>query len=283
MSVEDFFVREHEFLICVDSDGCVMDTMNCKHFHCFGPSLTLEWGLEEWEDAILRRWNDINLLQMTRGIRRFKALAMLLDEVNAKYTRIPGVETLKAWTESSQALSHEALADAIEEETDPEGKLCLEKALNWSMTVNDEITKLPDALRKPFGGVRAALAAAARYADIAVISGANSESVRGEWERHGLLPYANTILTPDSSGVESCVKTMIAQGYEPENILMVGDAPVDMAASKKMGIHFYPIMADWEEESWEAFTDEALPRFVLRQYDAYEEERTQIFIENLGG
>jgi histidinol phosphatase-like enzyme len=76
---------------------------------------------------------------------------------------------------------------------------------------------------------------------------------------------------------------MIAQGYSPENILMVGDAPVDMTAAKKMGIHFYPIMADWEEESWEAFTDEALPRFVLRQYDAYEEERTQIFVENLGG
>ena len=283
MSVEDFFVREHDFLICVDSDGCVMDTMNCKHFHCFGPSLTLEWGLEEWEDAILRRWTDINLLQMTRGIRRFKALALLLDEVNAKYIRIPGVERLKAWAETSQTLTHEELAEAIEAETDPEGKLCLQKALNWSLTVNDEITKLPDALRKPFGGVRAALAAAARYADIAVISGANSVSVQGEWERHGLLPYANCILTPDSSGVESCVAAMIAQGYQRENILMVGDAPADMTAAKKMGIHFYPIMADWEEESWEAFTDEALPRFVLHQSDAYEEERTQIFVENLGG
>ena len=231
----------------------------------------------------MRRWTDINLLQMTRGIRRFKALALLLGEVNTKYTRIPGFETLKAWTESSQALSHEELVEAIEAESDPEGKLCLQKALNWSMTVNDEITKLPDALRKPFGGVRAALAAAARYADIAVISGANSVSVRGEWERHGLLPYADVILTPDCRGVESCVETMISQGYQPENILMVGDAPVDMTAAKKMGVHFYPIMADWEEESWDAFTDEALPRFIRRQYDAYGEERTQIFIENLGG
>ena len=151
MSVFDFFTKEHDYLICVDSDGCVMDTMNCKHFHCFGPSLTMEWGLEEWEDAILRRWIDINLLQMTRGIRRFKALAMLLDEINIKYTRIPGVETLKAWAESADTLSNESLAAAIEAEQDPEGKLCLEKALNWSLTVNEEIAKLPDALRKPFG------------------------------------------------------------------------------------------------------------------------------------
>ena len=39
MSVFESFVRKHDFLVCVDSDGCVMDTMNCKHFHCFGPCL----------------------------------------------------------------------------------------------------------------------------------------------------------------------------------------------------------------------------------------------------
>ena len=283
MSVEDSFVREHDFLICVDSDGCVMDTMNCKHFHCFGPSLTVEWGLEEWEDAILRRWTDINLLQMTRGIRRFKALAMVLREVNTKYTRIPGIDALQAWTETSPVLSNEALEEAIEKETDPEGKLCLQKALNWSTTVDDEVTKLPDALCKPFGGARAALSAAARYADIAVIAGANSAPVEREWERHGLLPYASIILTPDADGVEKYIETMVSRGYSPDHILLIGDAPLDLESARKAGIHFYPIMADWEEESWEAFTDEALPRFVLRQYDAYEEERTQIFIENLGG
>ena len=67
MSFFDSFVKKHEYLVCVDSDGCVMDTMNCKHFHCFGPCMVTEWGLEEWEDTILRRWTDINLLQMTRG------------------------------------------------------------------------------------------------------------------------------------------------------------------------------------------------------------------------
>ena len=61
MSIFDSFVKKHDYLVCVDSDGCVMDTMNCKHFHCFGPCMVTEWGLEAWKDEILDRWNVINL------------------------------------------------------------------------------------------------------------------------------------------------------------------------------------------------------------------------------
>ena len=28
MSIFDSFERKHDYLVCVDSDGCVMDTMN---------------------------------------------------------------------------------------------------------------------------------------------------------------------------------------------------------------------------------------------------------------
>jgi len=80
MSVFDSFEKKHDYLVCVDSDGCAMDTMNCKHFHCFGPCMVTEWALEQWEEEILHRWNDINLFQMTRGINRFKGLVMALLE-----------------------------------------------------------------------------------------------------------------------------------------------------------------------------------------------------------
>ena len=30
MSIFDTFERKHDYLVCVDSDGCVMDTMNCS-------------------------------------------------------------------------------------------------------------------------------------------------------------------------------------------------------------------------------------------------------------
>ncbi|MBR6607823.1 MAG: HAD family hydrolase, partial [Oscillospiraceae bacterium] len=106
MSVFDTFVKKHDFLVCVDSDGCAMDTMNCKHFHCFGPCMVDEWALDEWRELILKRWNEINLFQMTRGINRFKGLAMALSEISAKYTPIVGVEALKAWADTAPALSN---------------------------------------------------------------------------------------------------------------------------------------------------------------------------------
>lgn len=31
------YVKKKDFLICVDSDGCAMDTMDIKHIKCFGP------------------------------------------------------------------------------------------------------------------------------------------------------------------------------------------------------------------------------------------------------
>ena len=96
-SVLETFVRRHDFLVCVDSDGCAMDTMNCKHMQCFGPCMVREWGLEQWSEEILTRWNEINLFQMTRGINRFKGLALALDEINDRYVKIPGVKALGEW------------------------------------------------------------------------------------------------------------------------------------------------------------------------------------------
>ena len=32
----DEFVKKKRYLICVDSDGCAMDTMDVKHIRCFG-------------------------------------------------------------------------------------------------------------------------------------------------------------------------------------------------------------------------------------------------------
>ena len=112
MSIFDTFVRKHDYLVCVDSDGCVMDTMNCKHFNCFGPCMITEWGLEAWKDEILERWNVINLFSMTRGINRFKGLAMALGEINEKYTPITGIAALQHWAATAPALSNDAVAMA---------------------------------------------------------------------------------------------------------------------------------------------------------------------------
>ncbi|MBQ8751670.1 MAG: HAD family hydrolase, partial [Clostridia bacterium] len=99
------YQKQKDWLICVDSDGCAMDTMDIKHFRCFGPCMVTEWGLEAWREEILIRWNAINLYTMTRGINRFKGLALALSEIHDRYCPIPDVEDLVHWAEHSGELS----------------------------------------------------------------------------------------------------------------------------------------------------------------------------------
>ena len=33
------FEKSRDFLICIDSDGCALDTMDVKHMRCFAPCL----------------------------------------------------------------------------------------------------------------------------------------------------------------------------------------------------------------------------------------------------
>ena len=180
MSIFDSFEKKHDYLVCVDSDGCVMDTMNCKHFNCFGPCMVTEWGLEAWKDEILARWNEINLFSMTRGINRFKGLAMALGEINEKYTPITGIAALQHWADTAPALSNDGVAKAAAEAADPDAKLVLEKALSWSKAVNASIVELDEALKVPYVGAKEGLAAAHAFADVAMVSSANRDAVEEE-------------------------------------------------------------------------------------------------------
>ena len=283
MSVFDSFVRAHDYLICVDSDGCVMDTMNCKHFHCFGPSLVLEWALEQWQEEILRRWNEINLFQMTRGINRFRALAMVLKEISGKYTPIIGVDGLQHWVDTAPALSNEALLKAMDAETDEDTRLCMYKALVWSLAVNESVNRLHVEQKKAFDGAELALIKAHGFADVAVISGANRDAVEEEWGALGLLEHADIVLAQDVGSTAHCIEKMLAFGYDRDKVLLIGDDPGDSEAARESGIWFYPILVNWEEESWEECRVAAMEWLRQGMYHLYQDEKRQVFVENLGG
>ena len=103
------FKKTKNFLVCVDSDGCAMDTMDIKHIRCFGPCMIEVWQLQKWEEKILKRWNEINLYTITRGINRFKGLSMALSEINEQYQAIDGIEDLIFWSENADELSQTTL------------------------------------------------------------------------------------------------------------------------------------------------------------------------------
>jgi phosphoglycolate phosphatase-like HAD superfamily hydrolase len=283
MSIFDTFEKKHQYLICVDSDGCVMDTMNCKHFHCFGPCMVAEWHLDRWREAILQRWNEINLFSMTRGINRFKGLAMALQEIDGKYTKITGVDALVHWASTAPALSNDALAKAIEEATDADTKQILSKALSWSKAVNASIVALDEALKVPYAGSAEGLAAAHSFADVAMVSSANRDAVEEEWGKFGLLAHTDIVLAQDIGSKAACIAEMLKFGYDPEKVLMIGDAPGDRDAAKKNGVHYFPILVNHEKESWEEAISTAFPKLQSGAYAPYGAIKEQQFLQNLGG
>ncbi len=282
MSIFDSFERKHAYLICVDSDGCVMDTMNCKHFHCFGPCMVAQWELQQWEKEILDRWNVINLFSMTRGINRFKGLAMALGEIHRQYTPIPGIDALQHWADTAPALSNDGVAKAAAA-SEGDAKIIFQKALSWSQAVNAAIVKLPEALKIPYEGAKDGLAAAHSFADVAMVSSANRDAVEEEWGKFGLLQYTDIVLAQDIGSKAACIRQMLQFGYDPQNVLMIGDAPGDSDAAEKNGIHYYPILVNHEKESWEEAVSLAFEKLRSGDYAPYGAEKKQIFLHNLGG
>ena len=282
MSIFDSFERKHDFLVCVDSDGCVMDTMNCKHFHCFGPCMVAEWGLEAWKDEILQRWNVINLFSMTRGINRFKGLAMALGEINEKYTPIAGIQALQHWADTAPALSNDGVAKAMES-AQGDAQLIFRKALAWSKAVNAAIVELDEALKIPYEGAKEGLAYAHQFADVAMVSSANRDAVEEEWGKFGLLEHTDIVLAQDIGSKAACIKEMLKFGYDLNKVVMIGDAPGDCDAAEKNGVHYYPILVNHEKESWEEAIAVAFAKLQSGQFAPYGAEKKQAFLNNLGG
>lgn len=272
------FARQKDFLVCVDSDGCAIDTMDIKHIRCFGPCLIQEWHLERWEQHVLTRWNELNLYSTTRGANRFKTLAVLLEEVNTYYTPIEGTEELSHWASSSPELSNAALEKAAKSARGP----ALQKALHWSQAVNSAIDTLPADAKKPFEGVLEGLRAAYAVADVAVVSSANRKAVEEEWARCGLLDYVDVLCCQDDGSKADCIARLKGKGYASGHVLMVGDAPGDSTAAAQNGVYFYPILVRHERESWQEFTATALPALLEGSYAPYGAQAAARFVANLG-
>ncbi len=272
------FCRKKEFLVCVDSDGCAMNSMDVKHIRCFGPCMVEEWGLDRWKAPILERWNEINLYRMTRGINRFRGLAKALREIDTKYEKIEGIGDLERWVEQTKELSNTALSGAIQERD----SICLKKALSWSEKVNKRIHDLPSELGRPFEGVKEALCRARDMADVAVVSSANPQALDEEWNRYGVMEYVDVLLAQDMGSKAHCIKELLKKGYESSHALMIGDALGDYEAAEKNGIFFYPILVKKEEHSWEECRQIALHRLQEGNYGGnYQEQVLKEFRENL--
>ncbi|MDO4266375.1 MAG: HAD hydrolase-like protein [Eubacteriales bacterium] len=272
------FEKKKEYLVCVDSDGCAMNTMDIKHIRCFGPSMVQEWELWRWQEEAEFQWNRISLYSKTRGINRFKGLYETLKFVNAHMTEIDGLCDLEKFVTESDELSNPALARYIEKT----GSGMLKKTLHWSEVVNAEIKQLTKNDRLAFIGVQESLELLCEKADIVIVSSATPQAVKEEWETNGILKYVSLVCAQDAGSKAYCIGRLLEKGYDKEKVIMIGDAPGDMAAAKKCGVSFFPIEVRREIESWEKFRTHALPAFFGGSYrGACEDAYIESFENNL--
>lgn len=279
----DSFHPKRAQLICFDSDGSVMDTMNIKHQRCFGPCLVEVWGLQAQGPRVTRRWDEINLFSRTRGVNRYIALGMLLQELAHSGVPIAGLESYLQWLHSTKETSDQAICAAIRDvEARGRDPICLQKALVWSRQVNRQVEALPPKDKTCFPTARKAIPAAAAAADIAVVSSANPEALHEEWARENLLPYVDVLLSQKDGTKKDALQRLCAKGYPPRQVLMVGDAVGDVQAAQGNGVWFYPILAGRENASWAQFLADALPRFMQGRFDAaYQQTLLEHFNQNL--
>ena len=272
--------RSSKLLLCVDSDGCAMDTMDIKHKECFGPIMVERYGLSHKRDEVLKVWNEINLYSMTRGTNRFVALALVLKTIEERgiCSLSEPYDSFTAWTEEARELSNPALKLAADKTGDPQ----LLRALSWSTEVNEAIAKLPEE-NGAFSGVGEALAELSREADIAVVSSANGGALESEWRRCGLDTYIGALLGQEAGSKAFCISELLRiGGYERDCAVMVGDAPGDLAAAEKNGVLFYPILVGKEEFSWQRLSTEAIDKLRRGEFcGEYQEALIKEFYENL--
>ncbi|CAM3118107.1 HAD family hydrolase [Streptobacillus ratti] len=248
-------------IVCVDSDGCVMDTMNYKHIECFGPLAADLWNIEEREE-FLTLWNNINLYSKTRGINRFQGLNEIFKIFSEKYPKYSKLNDVDNWIKTTNELSNNSLIREIETKNSEE----LKKALNWSLEVNKRIVSL-EGMDKPFEKVKEAFEEMKDKVKIVIVSSANKEAILSEWERHDLLKYVDIVMGQDMGTKKDCIKKILDEGIDVNDVLMIGDSPGDITAAKENNVYFYPIIFDDEARSWIRFKEEILDKFINNQYE----------------
>jgi phosphoglycolate phosphatase-like HAD superfamily hydrolase len=263
---------EKEFFVGIDSDGCVFDTMEIKHKECFIPNIVKHWGLQAVSKYAREAAEFVNLYSKWRGINRFPALVMSFDllaereEVRKRGVKIPDIEPLRAWIERETRLGNPVL----KQEAESTGDEVLKRALDWSESVNAVIAEMVEGV-PPFPYVRDVLAKAAPLADMIVVSATPSAALRREWSEHDVAGYVKIIAGQEFGSKKEHIGLAAGGRYDPEKILMIGDAPGDLKAARGNDALFFPINPGREDESWQRLSEEAFDRFVGGTYaGAYE-------------
>ena len=282
---------KHDFLVGIDSDGCVFDSMELKHKECFVPCFVNHFGLQGVSKYAREAAEFVNLYSKSRGANRFPALVEQLDwlrrrpEVKARGIDVPQLQGLIDWMARETKHGNPTLEKAVAETGDED----LKQVFAWSIAVNKMIS---DMVRDvpPFPYVRECLEKFAERADMIVCSQTPNAALEAEWKEHDIAKYVVAICGQEIGSKKESLAN--AKLYPPNHTLMLGDAPGDYKAAVANNCLFFPINPGFEEASWRRLHDEGIPRFfegtfageyqqeLLDEFDTYLPERPPWRVED---
>ncbi len=277
------FKAGKDFLVCIDSDGCVFDSMEIKHKECFCPNFIKYWNLQGCSKFAREVWEFFNLYSKWRGTNRWPELVLCLDalrereDVKARGIAIHPVARLKRWIAEESKLGNPALRELLKNEESDELKLALE----WSEAVDASIQDMVHGVA-PFPAVEKCLQKFGEKADMLVVSQTPVAALQREWEEHAIDKYVPLICGQEMGKKNEHIEHCARDQYKKENILMIGDAPGDRKAAEANNALFYPILPGSEQQSWQRLYDEAIDKFFAGEYaGAYAQSLIDEFEQSL--
>jgi len=277
------FKRTKDFLIAIDTDGCITDNMNGKQMLIFHPQF-MEfyglWGIESFYREVAEYYN---LFSIDRGCNRFIAIQLIFralierEDVKRalaeKYLKLPDAKPLDDYIsyakENNLGLGNPSLEEFLNKNSTC---LPLYKLLGWSEAVNRTFPHI-SAKIPPFKNVKESLDLMARYADVMVVSKTPYTDLANYWEDQGIADYVHIIAGQEMGSKAHHIEVAKkAGGYKDDHVLMIGDGRGDLKAVKANNGLFYPTPPGKEQNAWDKFPD-ALKLFIQGKYKGEFEEK----------
>jgi len=266
--------KRHDFLICIDSDGTVFDTMPLK-FRCFLDCLIrnfARFGLTD-EKATAEVWKYVNLDSVHRGENRFRALLLTLDLLRERGADIPDTPRLRAWVATEPRLGNPALRKLLEQDFSEE----MDRVFRWSVDSDEAIAAAVHGI-PPFPHVREFLTRASGSADLMVVSHTPCATLDREWREHGIDRFTLCLAGQELGSKREHIRLVSEGKYPPEHILMIGDSSGDLNAASANGALFFPIIPGGETDAWRELSEKGLDRFLAGTFAGdYQEQVLDIF------
>lgn len=272
-----------EFFIGIDSDGCVFDSMEVKQKEFFIPNALKYFDLFAISNLFRETWEFVNLYSIHRGGNRFISIIKVFEllgkreEIKNTGCKLPDLTSLRKWVNVETKLGNATLRNYFESDYSPD----LEKVVQWTETVNEDINKW---LRNipPFPHAVAAIKEISSIADLIIVSQTPLEALDREWDEHNLKKYVRAIAGQEHGTKSEHIALAAKNKYSDKKILMIGDARGDLDAAKNNRVLFYPIIPGKEDTSWERFLNEGFEKFIKGTFTtAYEKSLLKEFGKSL--